>query len=315
MSESFEYLKICAVGLVVVLGFYFLFEIPVDFFGVPKVMADIATTTLTVGNASPTVSNVKLNAGANIDLIENSATSVSATGTVSDSNGYPDITSVTGRIFRSGVTSTAACTLDDNNCYEDASCATSSCSGNDCIATCDFSVWFIAEPTDTGSPWAAQHWVAWIKAIDSQSASSSATNTAQTIEMKTLTALDVTASIAYGTLAPGQTIDPLNKLAIATTTGNEAIDANISGANMCTDYPGCTGATIAIGKQHYATSSVAYASGYVASSTAQLLEFTTGKPTAHPSNQAQNTYWGIAVPGGQSTGSYTGQNTYTALSD
>ena len=87
---------------------------------------------------------------------------------------------------------------------------------------------------------------------------------------------------------------------------------------MCTDYPTCSGNIIDIGQQRYATSSVNWASttvNYVATTTATLLEFVTGKPTAHPSNQAQNTYWGIAVPSGQPVGDYTGENTYTVVAD
>ena len=308
-----EYLKICLVGLLVAFAFYFFFEIPVDFL-VQEVRADIATTSVTVGNAVPTVSNVSLNAGANINLTENTTTLVTATGTVSDANGYSDITSVICRAYRSGVSGGPDCTLDNNNCYQ-VTGATSSCAGNDCTATCNFNIYFHADPTDTGSPWAAEHWVAWIKAIDSQNASSSATNTTQTIEMNTLLALDVTPTINYGTMAPGVTTDPLSVLATATTTGNAAIDANISGTQMCTDYPTCAGSTIATSSQRYATSSVAWANGYILSGTPTLLEFVTGKPTTSPSNQAQSTYWGISIPTGQALGNYTGENTYTAVAD
>ena len=78
--------------------------------------------------------------------------------------------------------------------------------------------------------------------------------------------------------------------------------------------------TISIIHQHYATSSgMNYAStsdgAYIATSTAQLLEFTSSKPTATTSNQAQDIYWGVSVPAGVKLGNYAGVNTITAQSD
>jgi len=307
--------KITIIGLLLISGFYFSLKTPVHIHEVLEVSADTATTSLEVGNSVPSVSSVNLNSGSNVDLSEDGSVVITATGTVTDNNGYSDISSVIGRIYRSGVTSTEACSLDDNNCYEDSSCSTSSCSGSDCVASCSWTVWFHAEPTDAGSDWSGEYWMAWIKAIDSSSASSSATNSAQTIEMNTLTAIDISDSIDYGSLSPGQTNDPLDKLLLATTTGNEAIDANISGTNMCTDYPTCSVATTSITNQHYATTGVAYASGHTASSSAVLLEFLTTKPVDHPSSQAQSIYWGTRVPTSTAIGSYTGVNTFSAQSD
>ena len=316
MTGLFENFKIIIIGLLVVFGFYFLFEMPVSF---NEVKADTATTSLSVGNSEPTVTNVLLNSLVDISLIENSATTVTATATVSDTNTYSDITDVYGRLYRSGVANAENCSTDANNCTPTTTCATSSCSDNDCVATCNFDLWFIAEPTDAGSPWDGEHWVAWIKAVDTSASSSTATNSSQTTAVKTLNALDITDSIAYGDLAAGETVDPLSKLVKATTTGNAAIDANISGIDMCTDYPTCTAATTSITYQHYATSSLNYASTsdgvVVASTSAQLLEFLSTKPTATPSNQAQDIYWGTYVPLGQTVGTYEGVNTFAAQSD
>jgi hypothetical protein len=262
-----------------------------------------------VANQPPTVSNVSLNGGNPINLTENTTTLVTATGTVSDPNGYQDITSVICRIYRSGVTGGENCTLDANNCYE-VTGATSSCAGNSCTVTCNFNVWFHADPTDTGSPWASEYWVAWIKAIDSQNASSSATNTTQTVDVNTLLALDVTLQINYGTMLPGDTINPLSVTSTATTTGNAAIDVQLSGTNMTSGAN-----SIPVSQQRYATSTVAYSSGYTLTTSPTLLELTTGKPTTHPSNQAQNIYWGIQIPLGTPIGSYSGQITFTAVAD
>jgi len=277
--------------------------------GIPEVEADVATTSVTVGNAAPSVSNVVLNGGSDITLTENTATTVECTATLTDNNGGSDITSANAVIFRSGVGS--SCTADDNNCYQ-VSCVLGDVSGNDRNATCTAQIWFHADPTDSGT-YASENWDCEVTAQDSQNATGSATTTTP-VELNTLVALDVTPSISYGTLAPGQTLD-CSVLTIATTTGNTAIDANISGTQMCTDYPTCAGDTIATSSQHYATSSVVYGSGYALSDTPTLLEFTTGKPTTHPSNQAQNIYWGIQIPSGQPTGDYTGENTFTVTQD
>jgi len=322
MLGLFEYFKILTIGLLVVLGFYFVFELPIEQGGILEVEAGTtATTSLSVGNASPTVSGVVLNGGSHIKLIEGSATTVTATCTVSDDNGYSDINEVIGKLYRQAVADNYNCNLDGNDCYGTSTCATSSCSGNDCVATCQFNVWFIAEPTDTGSTYDAQHWVAWIRATDSNASSSWATNSAQDIDVGTLNALDVTDSISYGSLAPGGKNDPLDKLVLATTTGNNAIDANISGYDMCTDYPTCSAATTSITNQKYATSSgIGYGSSsaegiHVASSSAVLLEFVTSKPTATPSSVAQNIYWGTLVPTGTDPGTYEGVNTFAVTSD
>ncbi|MFH1187031.1 MAG: hypothetical protein V1697_02555 [Candidatus Levyibacteriota bacterium] len=312
----FEYLKICAVCVAVVAISYFAFEAPLSFdYPNIDVQADISTTSVSVGNASPTVSSIFLNSGEHIDLIEDNATTVVATATVSDTNTYSNIVLVTGKLYRAGVSDGYNCIADGNNCYVDSACATSSCSSNDCVATCQFNVWFIAEPTDAGS-YSGQSWDAFIEATDASSATGTATNTVQAIDVKSLTAMNVSETVAYGTLAPGVADASTTNLVLATTTGNEAIDGEISGTIMCTDYPGCSAYRIDSIAQHYATSTVDFGDGYVLSSTTPAaLEFDTIKPNATPSNQAQNIYWGISVPGGQAAGDYEGENTFTAVSD
>ena len=255
---------------------------------------------------------ISLNEGNDITLAENTTTLVSATGTVTDTDGYSDITSVIGKIYRSGVGSD--CSADNNNCYEDSACATSSCSGNDCTATCDFNVYFFAEPTDNGTyaaaqGWDGQHWVAWIKAIDSLNASSSVTNTTQTVNVNTLTALIIDSFITYTTLDPNQNMADITREVSATTTGNVPIDIQIKGDAMT--Y-GATG-TIAIENQRYATSSISWASGNAASSTYQTLEMDLPKPTSYPSTSTDIIYWAWGVPSGTPDGTYTGTNYFNAV--
>jgi len=265
-------------------------------------------------NVAPTVSSVSLNGANNITLNENTTKSVSATGTVSDTNGYANISSVIGKIYRSGVGSD--CSADNNNCYSAASCATSSCASNDCVATCSYNVQFYADPTDTGkyassSGWTSQSWVAWIKAIDASNASSSATNSSQTVDINTLPAVIVTNSITYDSLSPEQNMANLTKEVIATTTGNIPIDLQIKGDDMT----GVPAGTITITNQRYATSSVLWDSGNTASSTYQNFEVDLGKPTSHPSTSTDIIYWGWAVPSGTPVGTYTGTDYFNPVED
>ena len=193
-----------------------------------EVLADTATSKLSVNNNTPSVGTVTLNGGNDINLIESVTTTVQATTTVTDVDGYSDIASVTGKIFRSGAGS--SCSSNDNNCYSNSACATSSCSGNSCTVTCSYDVWFIADPTDAGT-YSSQYWEAYIKAIDASNASSSATSSG--VEMNTLRALNLYASaINYGSLAKGSSTITLNQAQTTIDTGNEAIDVNLSGTRM-----------------------------------------------------------------------------------
>ena len=179
IEKSVPWVIIMAIGIIVLLGMGIVLK---------EVLADTFTQTLTAGNNTPSVGTVTLNGGSDITLTENATATVQATATVTDVDGYSDISTTTGKLFRSGVGS--SCSADDNNCYSDSSCVTSSCSGNSCVATCEYDVWFHADPTDTGD-YSTQYWDAWIKAIDTDNASSSATTTGN-VDMNTLRALDVT---------------------------------------------------------------------------------------------------------------------------
>jgi len=225
IEKSIPWLIILTIGIMVLFGTGIVLK---------EVVADDWTTEVEVAvNATPTVGTVILNGGSDITLTESVTTTVQATTTVTDTDGYSDISSVIGKIYRSGVGT--GCSDDDNNCYSDSSCVTSSPSGNSYTATCEYEVWFHADPTDTGSPWVSEYWDAWIKAIDSAYASSSATSSG--VEMNTLNALDLsTTSIDYGTLGPGQDTGTLNQITTATTTGNAAIDIYLYGTDLYKDY-------------------------------------------------------------------------------
>lgn len=157
-----------------------------------EVIADSTGSEADIKNSSPVIGTIVLNGGNDIILTENTTTTVQATATVGDTDEYGDIASVIGKLYRSGVGS--GCTADDNNCYSDSACATSSCSASSCIATCEYEVWFHAEPTDASSSYSSQNWEVWMKAIDSSNASSSATSGE---ELNTLYALSISHPYEY----------------------------------------------------------------------------------------------------------------------
>jgi len=275
---------------------------------------DFKVKTSWTANTAPTVDSVSLNSGNNIILTESTTTLVSATGTVSDANGYADISSVQGKLYRSGVGSD--CSTNNSNCYEDTSCATSSCSGNVCDYSCDFNVYFYAEPTDDGkyassSGWTSQHWEAWVKVIDSASASSTATNSAETVNVNTLTALDVDSSITYDALDPNTNMANLTKATNATNTGNVPIDIQLKGDDMTYEAN-----SIAVSNQRYSTTTNdAWANGIQLTSSYVHFEVDLPKPTQSPSNSTTTIYWGWQVPTGKPSGTYTGTNYFNAVED
>ncbi len=263
-------------------------------------------------NAAPTVGTVILNNGNDITLTESVTTTVSATATISDTDGISDISTTTGKLYRSGVGS--GCSADDNNCYIDSICATTTpCAATSCTAICNYDVWFHADPTDAGD-YSDEWWDAWIKVIDTENASSSATSTG--VEMNTLRALNVTSTanstINYGSLNPGDDTGTLSETTTVTDTGNAAIDIYLYGVDMATGSY-----SIAVGQQEYSTSSgVSYASGTdLTTATITAVELDLSKPTSHPSTSTDDIYWGLAIPPVQAAGTYTGTNTFEAKAD
>lgn len=266
------------------------------------------TVYYTPSNNPPQVGTIILNEGEDIVLTENSTTTVVATTTVTDEDGYSDIKCVEGKLYRRGVGS--GCLSDDNNCYKDPSCATSSCEETSCVAACEYYVWFHADPTDSGE-WQDDAWEAYIIAVDFQGASG--TNTSDVVELLSLLALDVSPSLfSYGRLAPGDNTGTLNQTTTITNTGNVAIDAYIYGTDLES-----VGNSIAVDQQEYSTSSgVSYGSGTDAtSSSSNLVELDLSKPTSHPSTSTDDVYWGLGVPTPQPAGDYRGTTTFSAVGD
>ena len=262
---------------------------------------------IVVGNAPPSVSNVLLNGGNDITLIVNSTSTIQATATVSDPNGYTDIATVTAKFYRTSLGQ--SCTLDNNNCYNIPTCSLSSCSGTSCTATCSADIWYFAEPTDSGTPWTGDSWTAWMQATDHSNATGTATSTG--VNMLSLLGFGFlsTPTIGYGSFNPGGSFSTLTASTVIAEVGNVSANATLYGTNMTNATK-----TIAVGNQHYATSAVAYTSGTSLLASPGTTTLIAMRKTTSSSTPASSTiFWGISIPNPQPSGNFSGVNTFIAV--
>ncbi len=280
----------------------------------PATVVALSGTTTIAGNVSPTLSNVSLNGGTDISLIESSTVSVSITGTVTDENGWGDISAATGTIYRSGVAGGSACNPDNNNCYVVATCQLSGCSGNSCTATCTASMQFHSDPTDEDSPYSGQYWLGWIQATDSQSATGSGTSPTDLTDVGTLLALNAESNIDYAQLLAGEDSGADNEYTVVYNTGNAVIDFEIAGENLCADPPTCS-QIITVNNQQYGLGSFTFGNGSTLTLSPNQVNVSLAKPTDSPSNSSATIFWGIGIPLQTSAGEYSGSNSIVAILD
>lgn len=260
---------------------------------------------------APQISNFALNNAADIVLTEGATTTVSATGTVTDLNGYSDILFATSTIYRSSVAGGAMCSADTNSCYQVAStsCSFSNCSGNACTVSCSADIQYYADPTDVGSTYATSTWLASIAVEDSTGLRN--TDTSLGVDLLTLRALSITTGIIdFGALEVGQNTGTVNATTTSRNTGNVPIDIKVSG----TDLTGAS--TIDVGEQKYATSTFVYSSCSICgllTGVATAVNVNVSKPTSTSAPQTQDIYFGIDVPSGKAAGSYSGTNYFDAV--
>ena len=245
-----------------------------------------------------------------IILTEGTTTTVSATGTVTDYNGYADIVSATSSINRSGATSSSSCTANDNNCYKVPSCTFSNCAGTSCTLTCSANLQYFADPTDASSTMSAENWLASLRIQDSTGLS--ATSSTSGADVRTLYGLTVDTSINYdgGTagLAPGSDTGSRLATTTVTNTGNSPIDIRLSGDNV---------GSIPVNSQKYSTSTFTYASCSVCAllsgpATPAYTGLSIPKVTASSTPTTSKVYWGISIPIPTAAGVQSGTNYFEA---
>ena len=272
-----------------------------------------ADSTASVINVAPVSSAVAITENT-IILTEATHTHVAVTATVTDNNGCADITGVTAKLFRTGVTNGADCTPTNLiDCYEPVAMTivADSCGvAPDITAdyTGDIEVQYYADATDAGT-YADDTWS--VHVIPSDAGAGTA-GTDDTAEMATLTALNVSTTISYGALAlNGITGDTTSYDTTVTNTGNKAsigVQVKSGAATAMT----CTVGTIPVGNEKYhATSTTAYAS-----KTALTALDVAVANVAAAKGAAGNTDtigWGLQMPATGVDGSCTGTVVFTAI--
>lgn len=216
-------------------------------------------------------------------------------------------------VYRSGVGS--ACSDDPNNCYLAlGECTLGPCEGStdsDVTTTCSFSLWYVADPTDENSYYPDEDWLASVKAVDDDNASST-TEASSGTDLASYMAYSLVnyESLGYGTVSPTGESDE------ATTTikaiGNVGLDQELSGVDMEKD--GAPEVTIGIEQQEYSTTTgFSWGEGTSASSTPAEFELNVPKTTSTTTPETGDTYWVIKIPEGQESGTYYGTNTIAGI--
>ncbi len=258
----------------------------------------------------PNITSLSLNGGSDISLAPGATTTIHATGTVSDLNGYADIVTATTTIFRSGVG--ASCAPDNNNCYiaSGSQCNFYDCAGNTCKVTCSVDFYYHADPTDIGT-YAGETWRAQLEVRDQ--GNSIATATAPSIDLLTLRAITVS-QIDYGALEVNADTGSFNASTTVENIGNDSLNVAIEGTDL-TD--GGT-SVIPVNQQKFATSTFTYSGCVVC---AQLdtnpttVNLDLPKPASTTPSITDTIFWGIAIPYGVAARPHQGSNIFYATGE
>ena len=259
----------------------------------------------------PSISGLSFNNNSNIALTEGTTTTIFATGTVSDLNGYLDLVNASSTYYRSSVASDHNCTADNNNCYQIAStsCSFSNCGGNSCTFSCSARLYYFADPTDVGSTYASDIWNAMVDIWDT---SSSHTNSTANEEIYTLSGITTTSTIPYGSVTVGSDSGARNATTTVGNTGNSVLNLNLGGDDLT------AGASrITYDKQKYATSTFTYAACPIcnlltASTTPTYVPLAVSKATTTVFAPTKDIYWGIGIPSGTAATTFSGTNVFGA---
>jgi hypothetical protein len=304
---------------------------------------------LTVLNATPTVASSTVSlldtdevGPLTLTQMQGQTSGFKVKFTVSDDNSCianssttPEIATSTINVYRSGIGTTAcdeASEYNANHCYTDTAASSmwqpvctqdaGSCFGEadpNVTWTCTFPLWYIADPTEAGSKFPTENWLATVEASDKLYSTSTATTTALGTELSSFMAFNVaTTSIAYGGLQPGNSVN-LVQTTDMFALGNVGLNQTLIGDDMCTTYTGTTlckpyaTSTIPAAEQQFATSSLTYSAlgtTAMSSTTPFQLDVKVLKTTSTSSPQTKNTFWGIRVPAAITlAGDYIGKNT------
>jgi hypothetical protein len=267
-----------------------------------------------VGASNPVIPSVVVNGASPISLNTNSTTSVNVTATITDVNGCGELTpgTTTVLLYRSGsgvTSSTCMGSQDPRYCYSATSFTTSTCSAGTETATTTFALQYFAQPTDTSSSFSGQKWVATVKFTTPDN--TTGTMDATGVTLNTLTAINVTtSSINYGPITANSDTGSANQTTTVANVGNSSTSLQVYALTTLTSG---SSNTIATSSQTYYTSPFTYQGSSVPLTGAAVTVsgFMLTAPVSL-TNVTGSIYWGLGVPNGTPTGTYSGTNVFTS---
>ncbi len=284
----------------------------------------ICATASSSGNATPSVDSVittTTSGGSDqgsFNLTDGSTTNLYIRGTATDADGCSQIDAKTQwavTAYKSDVAGGTSCSADNNNCYQldtnTVAFTLSNCSGG-ADTTIDYEavipIQYYADATDAGSPGASTNWTNFVKVTDDATATA---NSSDAFEMNSLLALDVGASVNYGTLTLG--VDSPQQTLAFTNTGNRNIDATQSASGDIS----CTRGTIPTSNIHLSfTNGFTYGVGDQAlSNTDTNVNLALVARTSEVFAAIKDTYLKLRVPNSGIEGSCSNTIYYIAVLD
>ncbi len=264
------------------------------------------TTTFEVQNDVPDPSGVSLNGGTDITVSSGANTTVIGTATISDLNGYTDISSVTGYLF---FTDAGVGIADNNSKHYTSGCASNSDgSGNTVSYNCSFNVSHYAIPTDAGSNQSASNWTFRIAPLDSQG---TGTNGSAVVDLNTLAAFTISPTVVnFGELGLGANTTNLNQQVNVTNLGNVGLDILLSGTNLS-----CNVSSISVSFLEYNSTPFSYGSGTDLLESDVELDLDSSAGTEQEPEPLQTTYYGLGIPAIAVGGSCNGSIIISGQSD
>lgn len=289
-----------------------------------RTLADVTLQEASAQSAEPSVDAItpsNLSGSGDISipdpgLILNEGVPVSlyVRGTVSDPNGCADLDHIVIKAYRSGATGGSACTPDKNDCYTTTVAhGDISCSGvGDTDATFEVTIPVenFADPTDSGSEFEAETWVAEATVHDADANSHSLTNA---YEVQSLGAFDLdTSALNYGVLALGELSS--QKTVNFTNTGNRLVDAYVEADDdLQSNLSGFD--VIQSTAVHYSlTDTFAYGVGTAieVTPTQTLMDLNLAQQTNDATPTIESGYFLLQMPPDGISGTYTNTLTFTA---
>lgn len=269
----------------------------------PMALADTVSSSASVTNAAPTVGTVT--ATTPVTLSSGSTVIAWCNATITDTNGYSDVSAVNATIYHS--TSSEGASDDNNDHYTNSSCVTAGGSGTTINANCTFTLQYYAN---------ANSWTCKMYANDTAGLSGSST---ASVTVNNLTGLSVPSTIAFGELALAAT-SSVDINHTVTNYGNTQLDIQLSGTDAADNTANafnCTIGTVPVGNTKYNVTQ--YAQDYTANMTALTgsavtrTEFDLAQRTSEVSASTAKTYWKTKMPTTGVGGSCAGKLIFGAV--